>query len=139
MLAAVGFERFVAMMQANVRETDPPPQRMAAIGRGYVTFARTHPGLFLLMFRSERLDMQRPALRTAVDASSRVLSGAVGAVRDESSGARTDTAAGRQRRRCLVIGARLCHAAARRPSEGLDGPIATWHRRERAGRGDLRR
>jgi hypothetical protein len=36
------------------------------------------------MFRSERLDMQRPALRTAVDASSRVLSGAVGAVRDES-------------------------------------------------------
>ena len=83
-LAAVGFERFVAMMQANVRESDPPPQRMAAIGRGYVTFARTHPGLFLLMFRSERLDMQRPALRTAVDASSRVLSGAVGAVRDES-------------------------------------------------------
>ena len=83
-LAAVGFERFVAMMQANVRERDQPPQRMAAIGRGYVTFARTHPGLFLLMFRSERLDMQRPALRTAVDASSRVLSGVVGAVRDES-------------------------------------------------------
>ena len=83
-LAAVGFERFVALMQANVRESDPPPQRMAGIGRGYVTFARTHPGLFLLMFRSERLDMQRPALRAAVDASSRVLSGAVGAVRDES-------------------------------------------------------
>ena len=49
-----------------------------------MTFARTHPGLFLLMFRSERLDMQRPALRAAVDASSRVLSGTVGAVRDES-------------------------------------------------------
>ena len=70
-------------MQANVREGDPPPQRLAALGRGYVTFARTHPGLFLLMFRSERLDMQRPALRAAVDASSRVLSGTVGAVRDE--------------------------------------------------------
>ena len=83
-LAAVGFERFVAFMQANVREGDPPPQRLAALGRGYVTFARTHPGLFLPMFRSERLDMQRPALRAAVDASSRVLSGTVGAVRDES-------------------------------------------------------
>lgn len=82
-LAAVGFERFVAMMQANVRESDPPLKRMAAIGRGYVTFARTHPGLFLLMFRSERLDMQRPALRAAVDASSRLLSGAVSAARDE--------------------------------------------------------
>ena len=56
---------------------------MAAIGRGYVAFARAHPGLFLLMFRSERLDMSRPALRAAVDASSRVLSGAVGESRDE--------------------------------------------------------
>jgi AcrR family transcriptional regulator len=83
-LAAVGFERFIAMMQANVRASDPPDQRMAAIGRGYVTFARTHPGLFLLMFRSERLDMTRPALRDAVAASGRVLSGVVGAVRDES-------------------------------------------------------
>jgi AcrR family transcriptional regulator len=75
-LAAVGFERFVATMQANARESDPPDQRMAAIGRGYVTFARTHPDLFLLMFR--------PALRDAVAASSRVLLGAVGAVRDEN-------------------------------------------------------
>ena len=83
-LAAVGFERFVATMQANARESDPPDRRMAAIGRGYVTFARTHPDLFLLMFRSERLDMSRPALRDAVAASSRVLSGAVGAVRDEN-------------------------------------------------------
>ena len=83
-LAAVGFERFVAMMQANVRDGDPPDRRMAAIGRGYVAFARAHPGLFLLMFRGERLDMGRPALRTAVDASRRVLSGAVGASRNEA-------------------------------------------------------
>jgi len=82
-LAAVGFERFIGMMQANVRDGDPPAQRMAAIGRGYVTFARTHPGLFVLMFRGERLDMSRPALRAAVDASGRVLSGAVGARREE--------------------------------------------------------
>lgn len=83
-LAAVGFERFVATMQAHLRESDPPDQRMAAIGRGYVTFARMHPDLFLLMFRSERLDMARPALRDAVTASGRVLSGAVGEIRGES-------------------------------------------------------
>jgi AcrR family transcriptional regulator len=82
-LAAVGFERFVATLQADIRDGDPPAQRMAAIGRGYVTFARKWPGLFLLMFRGERLDMNRPALRAAVAASGRVLSGAVGARRDE--------------------------------------------------------
>ena len=68
-LAAVGFDRFVAMHAGRVRDGDPPDRRMAAIGRGYVAFARTHPGLFLLMFRGERLDMSRPSLRAAVDAS----------------------------------------------------------------------
>src|SRR5438876_6427866 len=87
-LAAVGFERFVAMMQVNVRDGDPPAHRMAAIGRGYVTFARTYPGLFLLMFRGERLDMSRPALRAAVDTSGRVLSGAIGSRRAEAVEAR---------------------------------------------------
>ena len=82
-LAAVGFERFVATMTADVRATDPPDRRMEAIGRGYVAFARAHPGLFLLMFRSERLDLSRPSLRAAVDASARVLAGAVGARREE--------------------------------------------------------
>jgi len=82
-LAAVGFERFVAMMRENVRDGDSPSQRMESIGHGYVRFARTYPGLFLLMFRSERLDMSRPALRAAVDASSQVLSGAVGERRGE--------------------------------------------------------
>ena len=82
-LAAVGFERFAATMQANLREDDPPARRMDKIGHGYVAFARAHPGLFLLMFRSERLDMSRPALRAAVDASAQVLAGAVAARREE--------------------------------------------------------
>jgi AcrR family transcriptional regulator len=82
-LAAVGFERFVATMQAGVRESDPPDARMAAIGRGYVAFARSYPSLFLLMFRSERLDVNRPALRAAMDASARMLSGAIGESRGE--------------------------------------------------------
>jgi AcrR family transcriptional regulator len=83
-LAAVGFQRIAATMQAGLRETDPPGARLEAIGRAYVTFARTHPELFLLMYRSERLDMSRPALRAAVAASARVLYGAVGAVREEN-------------------------------------------------------
>jgi AcrR family transcriptional regulator len=62
-LAAVGFARFRAAMEKHIRKSDPAPARLEAIGRGYVTFARTHPDLFLLMFRSERLDFTRPALR----------------------------------------------------------------------------
>jgi AcrR family transcriptional regulator len=82
-LAAVGFARFRAAMEKHIRKSDPAPARLEAIGRGYVTFARTHPDLFLLMFRSERLDFTRPALRSAADAALDVLAGTVRAVRDE--------------------------------------------------------
>lgn len=83
-LAAVGFTRFVETLQARLRASDVPAARMGAIGHGYVAFARAHPGLFLLMFRSERLDLSRPALRDAVAASSQVLAGAVAARSGES-------------------------------------------------------
>jgi AcrR family transcriptional regulator len=83
-LAAVGFQRFAARMREGVGGDDPPSRRMAAIGRGYVSFARAYPALFLLMFRSERLDMARPNLRTAIDAAARILSEAVGARRGEA-------------------------------------------------------
>jgi AcrR family transcriptional regulator len=76
-LAAVGFNRFVTTMQAGAVDSESPDRRMEAIGRGYVAFARAHPGLFLLMFRGERLDFTRPSLRAAVDASAGMLSGAV--------------------------------------------------------------
>jgi AcrR family transcriptional regulator len=79
-LAAVGFARFRNALTANVDERNPPNERLAAIGRGYVTFAQRNPGLFLLMFRSERLDFGRPALRTAAEAAFGVLRGAVGAL-----------------------------------------------------------
>ncbi|HEY5007587.1 MAG TPA: TetR-like C-terminal domain-containing protein [Caulobacteraceae bacterium] len=36
------------------------------MGRAYVAFVRSHPGLFSLMFRNERLDDTRPALREAI-------------------------------------------------------------------------
>jgi hypothetical protein len=46
---------------------------MGAMGRAYVGFARAHPGLFALMFRSERLDGSRPSLREAIDAARQTL------------------------------------------------------------------
>lgn len=82
-LAAIGFNRFASAMRGRQKGDEPPERRMEAIGRGYIAFAREHPALFLLMFRSERLDMTRPALRDAAEASARVLSGAVGARRRE--------------------------------------------------------
>jgi AcrR family transcriptional regulator len=83
-LAARGYERFCAMMVGDVREADTPMQRMQAIGRAYVAFARAHPGMFMLMFRSERLDMKRPSLRDAAHAAQRVLTDAVAAGRREN-------------------------------------------------------
>ncbi len=84
-LAAVGFERLGTAMLAKVRNEDEPGARMAAIGRGYVDFARANPDLFLLMFRSERLDFTRRALRAASKAAIGVLSGSVNGNNRESS------------------------------------------------------
>jgi AcrR family transcriptional regulator len=50
-----------------------PLLRMRAMGRAYVGFARAHPNLFLLMFRSDRLDMTRPALREAIESTRQAL------------------------------------------------------------------
>jgi len=82
-LATVGFERFSDALLREAGEETAPGARKEAIGRGYVTFAWRHPGLFLLMFRSERLDTGRPALRAALDAAFGVLAGGVGALRGE--------------------------------------------------------
>jgi AcrR family transcriptional regulator len=75
-LAAVGFNRFREAMLAEAEAAATPAERMRSAGRGYVRFARANPGLFLLMFRGERLDMQRPALRKAADEAIAVLAGA---------------------------------------------------------------
>jgi AcrR family transcriptional regulator len=77
-LATVGFERFRGYLAAGLREGLSPREKLDAIGRGYVAFAKAHPGLFLMMFRSERLDMSRPALRAAARASQDVLASALG-------------------------------------------------------------
>ncbi|HLJ72826.1 MAG TPA: TetR/AcrR family transcriptional regulator [Roseiarcus sp.] len=77
-LAIVGFERFRGYLATGLQDDLSPREKLDAIGRGYVAFAKAHPGLFLMMFRSERLDMSRPALRAAARASQDVLASALG-------------------------------------------------------------
>ena len=75
-LAAVGFTRFHEAMQEQVALAGPEPKaRLLALGRAYVGFARTCPGLFQLMFRSERLDWSSPTLATAAGAAFAMLTG----------------------------------------------------------------
>jgi AcrR family transcriptional regulator len=69
-LAASGFVRFRAHLNAEVEAAGPDRQlRLIALGRGYIGFARACPGLFQLMFRSERLDWSSPNLSAAGEAA----------------------------------------------------------------------
>jgi AcrR family transcriptional regulator len=83
-LAALGFRRFrEALLEAADRETEPA-DRLRAMGSAYVSFANKYPGMFTLMFRSERLDMTRPALSEAMHAAAGALAQAVGVQRGET-------------------------------------------------------
>ncbi|MDM0002848.1 TetR-like C-terminal domain-containing protein [Variovorax sp. J22P240] len=76
-LAAVGFRQFADALQlAAAGHAVASPERFESIGHAYVAFAREHPAMFLLMFRSERLDMERPALREAIELARQALAGA---------------------------------------------------------------
>jgi AcrR family transcriptional regulator len=73
-LAASGFRKFAAALAAATAAEPSAVDRMNAMGEAYVDFAREHPSMFLLMFRSERLDHRRPALHQAVEEASALLS-----------------------------------------------------------------
>jgi AcrR family transcriptional regulator len=85
-LAIVGFGRLRAFLSAGLRDDLSRREKVDAIGRGYVAFAKAHPALFLMMFRSERLDMTRPLLRDAARASLDVLASALGPGDGETDG-----------------------------------------------------
>jgi AcrR family transcriptional regulator len=78
-LAAVGFRRFERRLLDAAAAARTAESRLPALGRAYVEFATQFPGLFLLMFRSERLDLERPGLREAMSGALSVLRVAVGA------------------------------------------------------------
>jgi AcrR family transcriptional regulator len=82
-LAAIGFRRFnEAMIAANNTETHPLMKAMAR-AKAYVAYAQARPGMYGLMFRTERLDMKRPSLHEAATASFEGLATAVGLSRNE--------------------------------------------------------
>jgi len=82
-LAAIGFRQFNAAMVAAGATGTSPLQKALARAKAYVAYAQAHPGMYGLMFRTERLDMTRPSLCEAANASFAGLAGAIGASRQE--------------------------------------------------------
>jgi len=78
-LAAIGFRRFNSELADAGRIDGSLIERATARAIRYVACARAHPGMYQLMFRAERLDMTRPALREAAEAAFAGLAGAVAA------------------------------------------------------------
>jgi AcrR family transcriptional regulator len=77
-LAAAGFRKFGASLATAAASKASAKDRLVAMGEAYVAFARDYPGMFLLMFRSERLDVARPALREAMEEAFGTLTRGVG-------------------------------------------------------------
>jgi len=83
-LAAIGYRQFNAAMVAAGAAGGPSLlEKALARAKAYVAYARAHPGMYGLMFRTERLDMTRPSLCEAANASFAGLAGAIGASRQE--------------------------------------------------------
>ncbi len=83
-LAAIGFRQFNAAMLAAESGGHSATEKMLARARAYVGYAQAHPGMYGLMFRTERLDMKRPALHEAANAAFAGLAGAIGVQRHET-------------------------------------------------------
>ena len=83
-LAAIGFRQFnTAMAAAGAAAGASLMEKAMARAKAYVAYAQAHPGVYGLMFRTERLDMTRPSLREAAKAAFAGLAGAIGASRQE--------------------------------------------------------
>ncbi|WP_024513404.1 TetR/AcrR family transcriptional regulator [Bradyrhizobium sp. ARR65] len=82
-LAAIGFRQFNAAMAAASAVDTVPAERSMARAKAYVAYAQAHPGMYGLMFRTERLDYSRPSLCEAAEASFAGLADAVAAKRQE--------------------------------------------------------
>jgi AcrR family transcriptional regulator len=82
-LAAIGFRQFNAAMAVAGAVGTSPTEKARARAKAYVAYAQAHRGMYGLMFRTERLDMKRPSLHEAANASFAGLAGAIGASRHE--------------------------------------------------------
>lgn len=68
-LAALSFETLTASMREARAGIEEPRERLQAIGRGYVAFARNYPERFRLVFDWHRLNHADPALHHAGQAA----------------------------------------------------------------------
>jgi AcrR family transcriptional regulator len=82
-LAAIGFRQFNMAMAESCTADTPYPVRGMARAKAYVAYAQAHPGMYGLMFRTERLDYSRPSLHEAAEASFAGLAHAIAASRQE--------------------------------------------------------
>jgi AcrR family transcriptional regulator len=64
-LAALGYEKISDVIRAQP-SGGSEGERLLALGRGYMEFARENAAMFLLMFRSHRLDHSNPNLKEAI-------------------------------------------------------------------------
>jgi AcrR family transcriptional regulator len=78
-LAALGFRRYNAELSDAGSVPGTPVERGMSRAKRYVAYARAHPGMYSLMFRTEKLDMARPALHEAAEAAFAGLAGAIAA------------------------------------------------------------
>jgi AcrR family transcriptional regulator len=82
-LAAIGFRQFNDAMAAAGSIGGSGLEKAMARAKAYVAYAQARPGMYGLMFRTERLDMARPSLHEAASAAFAGLAGSVGASRHE--------------------------------------------------------
>ena len=82
-LAAIGFRQFNEAMVAAGATGSTPNEKGLARAKAYIAYAQAHPGMYGLMFRTERLDMKRPSLHEAANASFAGLAGSIGESRHE--------------------------------------------------------
>ena len=90
-LAAIGFRRFNAAMVAAGETHTLPQMKAMARARAYVAYAQAHPGMYGLMFRTERLDMTRPSLHEAATASFEGLASTIGVGQQRLTGEALET------------------------------------------------
>lgn len=82
-LAAVGFRQFNVAMAASSDAATTPLEAALARPKAYIAYAQAHPGMYGIMFRTERLDYSRPSLHEAAEASFAGLANAIGMMRQE--------------------------------------------------------
>ena len=111
-LAAIGYRQFNAAMSVADEAGASPDQKAMARAKAYVAYARAHPGMYGLMFRTERLDMKRPSLHQAASASFAGLAGAIGASRHEQI---SETALSLEQAAAIFAARAICQPPATTP------------------------